>query len=144
MVLRHNSQSTCLYATVGVKMEAGWLIVGLAGVDAMFESLLLSDSLSPTRFGASGGETAGGGGCWRCPNTEGEDQALCLQQPAGLWVSLLLPSGYHLGQYSQVSMRNRHKYVWMHTWSKWWILGWLKVKHWSPAAEETHVVIMVV
>lgn len=88
-------------------MEAGWLIVGLAGVDAMFESLLLSGSLSRTRFRSSAGATAGGGGCWRCPNTEGEDQALCLQQPAGLWVPLLLPSGYHLGQYSQVSMRRQ-------------------------------------
>lgn len=91
--------------TVGVKMEAGWLIVGLAGGDDMFGSLLLSVSLSRTRFGSSGGETAGGGGCWRCPNTEGEDQALRLQQPAGLWVPLLLPSGYHVGQYSQVSMK---------------------------------------
>lgn len=94
----------------------------------MSEPLLLSGSLSRTRFGSSGGETAGGGGCWRCPNTEGEDQALCLQQHAGLWVPLLLPPGYHLGQYSQVNMRIQTQICWMHTcnMSQRMILGLIK------------------
>lgn len=78
---------------------------GSAVVDAVFEYLLLRCSLSRTRFGSSSGETAGSGGCWWSPNTQREDQALRLQQPSGLWVPLLLPPRYNLGQYAQVSMR---------------------------------------
>ena len=45
------------------------------------------------------------GGCRWDPNTQSEVQALCLRQPARLRVPLLLPPGYHLGQYAQVSKR---------------------------------------
>lgn len=69
--------------------------------------LFLSVCLSPTRTDFPSGETSGGGGCWRPPDAPGEDQALCVQQSDGLRVSLLLPPGHNLGQYTQVSRDKR-------------------------------------
>lgn len=74
----------------------------------MFWFQWLSASASPTRFVPSSGETAGGGGCRQHAVAQSEDQALFLQQPAGLRVPLLLPPGYNLGQYTQVGFENTH------------------------------------
>lgn len=55
----------------------------------------------PTRTDVTGGGTPERGGC-----AQGSDQALCVQQPDGLRVSLLLPPGHNLGQYTQVRSRD--------------------------------------
>lgn len=56
--------------------------------------------LSLTRTDFPSAETSGCGGCWQPPAAQTEDQALCVQQSDGLGVSLLLPPGHNLGQYT--------------------------------------------